>query len=105
MKKKTPKFRLEIKEVSSFSLASVEKKETFKKRKISNDLSKSKTTSYKSNFTQEDLERCWNNYHNIKLQNKEFNIASLLKISKPKKLIMNIGYTVSSDINKKELEV
>ena len=51
------------------------------------------------------MDKCWNNYHNIKLQNKEFNIASLLKISKPKKLGNNIGYSVSSDINKKELEV
>lgn len=95
----------EIKEVSSFSLASVEKKKTFKERRITNDLSKSKTTSYKSDFTQEELDKCWNNYHNIKLQNKEFNIASLLKISKPKKSGNNIGYSVSSDINKKELEV
>ncbi len=105
IEQKSSMLDLEIKEVSSFSLASVEKKKTFKERRITNDLSKSKTTSYKSDFTQEELDKCWNNYHNIKLQNKEFNIASLLKISKPKKLGNNIGYSVSSDINKKELEV
>ena len=105
IEEKSSMLDLEIKEVSSFSLASVEKKKTFKERRITDDLSKSKTTSYKSDFTQEELDKCWNNYHNIKLQNKEFNIASLLKISKPKKLGNNIGYSVSSDINKKELEV
>ena len=105
IEQKSSMLDLEIKEVSSFSLASVEKKKTFKERKINNDLSKSKTTSFKSDFTQEELDKCWNNYHNIKLQNKEFNIASLLKISKPKKLGNNIRYSVSSDINKKELEV
>ena len=105
IEQKSSMLDLEIKEVSSFSLASVEKKKTFKERRITNDLSKSKTTSYKSDFTQEELDKCWNNYHNIKLQNKEFNIASLLKISKPKKLGNNIGYSVSSDINKRELEV
>ncbi len=96
---------VETNEVSSFSLASVEKKKNFKERRITNDLSKPKTTSFKSNFTQEELDKSWGDYHNIKLQNKEFNIASLLKISKPKKLGNNIGYSVSSDINKKELEV
>lgn len=105
IEQKSSMLDLEIKEVSSFSLASVEKKKTFKERRITKDLSKSKTTSYKSDFTQEELDKCWNNYHNIKLQNKEFNIASLLKISKPKKIGNNIGYSVSSDINKKELEV
>ena len=105
IEEKSSMLDLEIKEVSSFSLASVEKKKTFKERRITNDLSKSKTTSYKSDFTQGELDKCWNNYHNIKLKNKEFNIASLLKISKPKKLGNNIGYSVSSDINKKELEV
>ena len=103
IEQKSSKLGLEIKEVSSFSLASVEKKKTFRERKISNDLSKSKITSYKNDFTQEELESCWNNYHNIKIQNREFNVASLLKISKPKKLDNNIGYTVPSDINKKEL--
>ena len=104
VEQKSSKLDIEIKEVSSFSLASVEKKKTFKEKKITNDLSKSKTTSHKNDFTQEELESCWNNYHNIKIQNKEFNIASLLKISNPKKLDNNIGYTVASDINKKELE-
>ena len=40
----------------------------------------------------------------MKLQNKEFNIASLLKISRPKKNNNEVKYTVISDINKKELE-
>ena len=50
------------------------------------------------------MERCWNTYHDMKLQNKEFNIASLLKISRPKKNNNEVKYTVISDINKKELE-
>ena len=104
LKKKTPKLGSGFKEVSSFSLASVEKKRTFKKRKTSGDLSKSKSIGNESNFTQEDLERCWNTYHDMKLQNKEFNIASLLKISRPKKNNNEVKYTVISDINKKELE-
>ena len=104
LKKKTPKLDSGFKEVSSFSLASVEKKRTFKKRKTSADLSKSKSMGNESNFTQEDLERCWNTYHDMKLQNKEFNIASLLKISRPKKNNNEVKYTVISDINKKELE-
>ena len=98
------KFNTEIKEVSSFSLASVEKKKTFNGRTITNDFTQSKKISNKNSFTQESLEACWNKYHNIKIQNKEFNIASLLKISSPKKVDNNIEYTVFSDINKKELE-
>ena len=104
LKKKTPKLGSGFKEVSSFSLASVEKKRTFKKRKTRADLSNSKSIGNESNFTQEDLEICWNTYHNMKLQSKEFNIASLLKISRPKKNNNEVKYTVISDINKKELE-
>ena len=104
LKKKTPNLDSGFKEVSSFSLASVEKKRTFKKRKISDDFTKSKNIGNESYFTQEDLERCWNIYHDMKLQNKEFNIASLLKISRPKKNNNEVKYTVISDINKKELE-
>ena len=95
---------METKEVSTFSLASVEKKKTFKERKINDHLPKSKKSSFKSNFTQEQLENSWNSYHNIKLKNKEFNIASLLKISNPKKADNIILYSVTSEINKKELE-
>ncbi len=90
--------------MSTFSLASVEKKKTFKERKINNDLPESKTSIFKSNFTQQQLENSWNYYHNIKLKNKEFNIASLLKISEPKKIDNVISYSVTSEINKKELE-
>ncbi len=104
LKNKTQKLDSGFKEVSSFSLASVEKKRTFKKRKISDDFTKSKSIGNESYFTQEDLERCWNIYHDMKLQNKEFNIASLLKISRPKKNKNEVKYTVISDINKKELE-
>ena len=102
--KKYLSFGLETKEVSTFSLASVEKKKTFKERKINDHLPKSKKSSFKSNFTQEQLENSWNSYHNIKLKNKEFNIASLLKISNPKKADNIILYSVTSEINKKELE-
>ncbi len=91
------------KEVSSFSLASVEKKKTFKERKISKDLPKIKKTENKNDFTQEDLENCWNDYQKIKLKNNEFNLASLLKISTPMKEGNTITYSVISDINKKEL--
>ena len=104
IEKKFISSRMETNEVSSFSLASVEKKRTFIEKKINNDLHKSKTSSFKSNFTQEELVNSWNSYHNIKLKNKEFNIASLLKISKPKKVDNIILYTVTSEINKKELE-
>ena len=85
-------------------MASVEKKKDFKNRKINNEISNSKKTGFKSNFTQEDLEIHWSNYHNIKIQNKEFNIASLLKISRPIKQENVVIYSVISDINKKELE-
>ena len=104
LKKKTPKLDSGFKEVSSFSLASVEQKRTFKKRKTSGDFSKSKNIGNESYFTQEDLERCWNTYYDKKIQNKEFNIPSLLKISRPKKNNNEVKYTVISDINKKELE-
>ena len=90
--------------MSSFSLASVEKKRTFKSRKANDDISKSKILVHENNFTQDNLDKCWNIYYNIKLQNKEFNIASLLKLSKPIKINNDIKYTVMSDINKKELE-
>ena len=103
LKKKSQILTIGAKEVSSFSLASVEKKRTFKSRKTNKDFSKSKIIGNESNFTQEDLEKCWSNYHNIKIQNKEFNMASLLKLSKPKKINNNIKYIVISDINKKEL--
>ena len=77
---------------------------TFKSRKANTDISKSKILGNGSNFTQGDLEKCWNIYYNIKIQNKEFNMASLLKLSKPIKINNDIKYTVISDINKKELE-
>ncbi|MAW09331.1 MAG: hypothetical protein CMC23_04235 [Flavobacteriaceae bacterium] len=71
---------------------------------VNNDISKSKILGNESNFTQGDLEKCWNIYYNIKIQNKEFNMASLLKLNKPIKNNNDIKYTVMSDINKKELE-
>ena len=49
-----------------------------------------------NSFSQDDLEICWNNYHKIKLQNKELNIASLLKISTPEKINNVIEYSVTS---------
>ena len=103
-KKKPTNLNIGIKEVSSFSLASVEKMRTFKSRKANTDISKSKILGNGSNFTQGELEKCWNIYYNIKIQNKEFNMASLLKLSKPIKINNDIKYTVISDINKKELE-
>ena len=104
LKKKPTNLNIGVKEVSSFSLASVEKKRTFKSRKANDDISKSKILVHENNFTQDNLDKCWNIYYNIKLQNKEFNIASLLKLSKPIKINNDIKYTVMSDINKKELE-
>ena len=80
------------------------KKRTFENRKTHNDFSKSKITNNENSFSQDDLEICWNNYHKIKLQNKELNIASLLKISTPKKINNVIEYSVTSEINKRELE-
>ncbi|MFL2590875.1 MAG: DNA polymerase III subunit gamma/tau [Flavobacteriaceae bacterium] len=103
-KKKTTNLNIGVKEISSFSLSSVEKKRTFKSRMVNNDISKSKILGNESNFTQGDLEKCWNIYYNIKIQNKEFNMASLLKLNKPIKNNNDIKYTVMSDINKKELE-
>ena len=104
LKKKPPNLNTAVSELSSFSLASVEKKRTFKSRKTNNDFSKSKNIGHETSFTQSDLEKCWDVYHNIKLENKEFNMASLLKLSKPIKINNDIKYTVISDINKKELE-
>ena len=104
LEKKITKLDIGTTEVSSYSLASVEKKRIFKNRINTSDFSKSKITNQKSNFTQENLEKCWDTYHNLKQQNKEFNIASLMKISKPKKIGDVIEYSVTSDINKKELE-
>ena len=104
LEKKSTESDKSINGVSSYSLASVEKKKIFNNRKINTDFSKSKPTSQKNNFTQENLENYWDKYHNYKQQNKEFNIASLLKISKPKKNGNIIEYSVTSDINKKELE-
>ena len=104
LEKKSTESDKSINEVSSYSIASVEKKKIFNNRKINTDFSKSKPTSQKNNFTQENLENYWDKYHNHKQQNKEFNIASLLKISKPKKNGNIIEYSVTSDINKKELE-
>ena len=103
-KKKPSNLNIGAKEVSSFSLSSVEKKKTFNNRKANDDISRSNILGHESNFTQEDLEKCWNIYYNNKIQNKEFNMASLLKLSKPIKINNDIKYTVMSDINKKELE-
>ena len=102
--KKLPSEYLGVNEISRFSLASVEKKRTFENRKTHNGFSKSKMTSNENSFSQDDLEICWNNYHKIKLQNKELNIASILKISTPKKINNIIEYSVTSEINKRELE-
>ena len=103
-KKKTTNLNIGVKEVSSYSLASVEKKRTFKSKKENDDILKSKILVNENNFSQGDLDKYWKIYYNIKIQNKEFNIASLLKLGKPIKINNDIKYNVMSDINKKELE-
>ncbi len=96
---------LNIDEISSFSLASVEKKRKYKNDKLIDTKLEKKAKGFENDFTQEDLVRQWNNYYNLKIKNKEFNIASLLKISIPKKSENKILYSVVSDINKKELNI
>ncbi len=96
---------LNINEVSTFSISSVEKKREFKNSILIDNQTETKDKSLDNDFTEEELARHWNNYHNLKIRNKEFNIASLLKISKPRKVENNISYSVVSDINKKELNI
>ena len=81
------------------------KKRKYKNDRLIDNKLEKKAKGFENDFTQEGLVRQWNNYYNLKIKNKEFNIASLLKISVPKKSENKILYSVVSDINKKELNI
>ncbi len=88
--------------ISSLSISSIKEKKEWKNKKI-NTLSFEKEKDEK--FDEKDLLNIWEQFYKLKKINKQENIASILKINKPKLITNNfIEFVVPSEINKVELE-
>lgn len=92
----------EGKKISSFSLASIQKKKEWEQKQkpeITEDERPEDT------FTLAQLNKYWKAYQNEKSQQKQQNLASLFLLSNPKLIDQKtIEYTVPSSLNKVELE-
>ena len=92
----------EGKKISSFSLASIQKKKEWEQKQkpeITEDERPEDT------FTLAQLNKHWKAYQNEKSQQKQQNLASLFLLSNPKLIDQKtIEYTVPSSLNKVELE-
>ena len=92
----------EGKMISSFSLASIQKKKEWEQKQkpeITDDERPEDT------FTLAQLNKHWKAYQNEKSQQKQQNLASLFLLSNPKLIDQKtIEYTVPSSLNKVELE-
>lgn len=92
----------EGKKVSSFSLASIQKKKEWEQKQ------KPEITEVErpeDTFTLAQLNKYWKAYQNEKSQQKQQNLASLFLLSTPKLIDQKtIEYTVPSSLNKVELE-
>lgn len=88
--------------VSSFSLASIEKKKKWEQQQ---QPQRPEEHEARDPFTQADIEHHWKAYLTMKNENKEQNIVALLQLSTPKKQENHrIAYEVPSNMNKVELE-
>ena len=92
----------EGKKISSFSLASIQKKKEWE-QKQKPEITEDERPEDTFNLAQ--LNKYWKAYQNEKSQQKQQNLASLFLLSNPKLIDQKtIEYTVPSSLNKVELE-
>jgi len=99
-----PKLDVKIKQLSNsgFSLKSLEKKE--KNNTISNSVDH-EVDIEENPYTEVDIIALWEKYSEIMEKKGRFNIASILRIDKPKLLKNTIKLTLPNSINKVELGI
>ena len=99
-----PKLDVKIKQLSNsgFSLKSLEKKE--KNNTISNSIDP-EVNLEENPYTEADIIALWEKYSEIMEKKGRFNIASILRIDKPKLLKNTIKLTLPNSINKVELGI
>ena len=99
-----PKLDVKIKQLSNsgFSLKSLEKKE--KNNTISNSVDH-EVDLEENPYTEADIIALWEKYSEIMEKKGRFNIASILRIDKPKLLKNTIKLTLPNSINKVELGI
>ena len=90
------------KQVSSLSIASIQRKKEWEKQHKPQE---TKEDLPSDPFTQETLEKYWKIYQEKKVAKQEQNLASLFQLDTPKIINDNtLEYTVPSSLNKVELE-
>lgn len=90
------------KKVSSFSLASIQKKREWEEKQKTDTVEEQLPEDA---FTQELLNQYWEKYQALKTKQREQNLASLFQLNNPVLLDdSRIEYTVPSPLNKVELE-
>jgi DNA polymerase-3 subunit gamma/tau len=99
-----PVLDIGIKQLSSsgLSLKSLEKKEeqTAKSSSVDNE------ANFEENpYNETDIVALWEKYSEIMEEKGRFNIASILRIDKPKLVENTINYTLPNSINKVELDI
>jgi len=99
-----PVLDIDIKQLSSsgLSLKSLEKKEepTAKSSSVDNE------ANFEENlYNETDIVALWEKYSEIMEEKGRFNIASILRIDKPKLVENTINYTLPNSINKVELDI
>ena len=99
-----PKLDIDIRQLSSsgLSLKSLEKKQeqTNKSSVVDN-----KTELEENPYTETDVVALWENYSKMMEEKGRFNIASILRIDKPKLVENTINLTLPNSINKVELDI
>ena len=99
-----PRLDIDIKQLSSsgLSLKSLEKKEeqTAKSSAVDNE-----TDLEENPYNETDIVALWENYSDMMEEKGRFNIASILRIDKPKLVENTISLTLPNSINKVELDI
>ena len=99
-----PKLDIDIRQLSSsgLSLKSLEKKQeqTNKSSVVDNE-----TELEENPYTETDIVALWENYSKMMEEKGRFNIASILRIDKPKLVKNTINLTLPNSINKVELDI
>ena len=99
-----PRLDIDIRQLSSsgLSLKSLEKKQeqTNKSSVVDN-----KTELEENPYTETDVVALWENYSKMMEEKGRFNIASILRIDKPKLVENTINLTLPNSINKVELDI
>lgn len=93
---------IQANQISSMSLSSIKRKKDWEKQQKPKEEVKEHPTE---EFSEASLVEFWNQYQQMKFEKGDQNIASLLKISKPKLVDKTtVHFNVPSDLNKVELE-